>query len=48
MQLAIKKWGNSVGIRSSSTILKTLNLEPEYLVDISVENGRIIIEPINQ
>lgn len=48
MQLAIKKWGNSVGIRIPSTILKTLNLEPEYLVDISVENGRIIIEPINR
>ncbi|WP_273394054.1 AbrB/MazE/SpoVT family DNA-binding domain-containing protein [Actinobacillus porcinus] len=46
MQLAIKKWGNSVGIRIPSPILTALQLQAENIVDIRAENGKIIIEPI--
>lgn len=46
MQLAIKKWGNSVGIRIPSQILTALQLQAENIVDIRAENGKIIIEPI--
>ncbi|HHW7569641.1 TPA: AbrB/MazE/SpoVT family DNA-binding domain-containing protein [Mannheimia haemolytica] len=48
MQLAIKKWGNSVGVRIPSSILTSLQLQAENLVDIREENGKIIIEPIRQ
>lgn len=48
MQLAIKKWGNSVGVRIPSSILTALQLQAENLVDIREENGKIIIEPIRQ
>jgi len=46
MQLAIKKWGNSVGVRIPSIILNELQLQAESLIDIRVENGKIIIEPV--
>ncbi|MDD0823952.1 AbrB/MazE/SpoVT family DNA-binding domain-containing protein [Mannheimia sp. AT1] len=48
MQLAIKKWGNSVGIRIPASILATLELQAENLVEMKVEEGKIIIEPIKQ
>ncbi|MDO4431518.1 MAG: AbrB/MazE/SpoVT family DNA-binding domain-containing protein [Lonepinella koalarum] len=48
MQLAIKKWGNSVGVRIPSSILTALQLQADHLVDIRAEEGKIIIEPIRQ
>ena len=48
MQLAIKKWGNSVGVRIPASILTALQLQAENLVDIRAEDGKIIIEPIRQ
>lgn len=48
MQLAIKKWGNSVGGRIPASILTALQLQADNLVDIRAENGKIIIEPIRQ
>lgn len=48
MQLAIKKWGNSVGVRIPASILTALQLQADNLVDIRAENGTIIIEPIRQ
>ncbi|QLB42559.1 MULTISPECIES: AbrB/MazE/SpoVT family DNA-binding domain-containing protein [Mannheimia] len=48
MQLAIKKWGNSVGVRIPASILTALQLQADNLVDIRAENGKIIIEPIRQ
>ena len=46
MQVAIKKWGNSVGIRIPAVLLNSLKLQPESLVNIQEENGRLVIEPI--
>lgn len=48
MQLTIKKWGNSVGVRIPSSILTALQLNADNLIDMRVENGKIIIEPITQ
>ncbi|EXI62013.1 hypothetical protein MHD_01080 [Mannheimia granulomatis] len=48
MQLAIKKWGNSMGVRIPASILTALQLQADNLVDIRAENGKIIIEPIRQ
>lgn len=47
MQLTIKKWGNSVGVRIPHTILNELNLNIEHQVDMRIENGKIVIEPIH-
>lgn len=48
MQLAIKKWGNSVGVRIPASILTALQLQADNLVNMRAENGKIIIEPIRQ
>ncbi len=48
MQVVIKKWGNSVGIRIPSSILTALNMQVEAIVDIREEAGKIIIEPVRQ
>lgn len=48
MQLTIKKWGNSVGIRIPAPVLSELKLNVDHLVDMQVENGKIIIAPLPQ
>ncbi|MEE6030962.1 AbrB/MazE/SpoVT family DNA-binding domain-containing protein [Avibacterium paragallinarum] len=48
MQLTIKKWGNSVGIRIPAPVLSELQLNVDHLVDMQVENGKIIIAPLPQ
>lgn len=47
MQLTVKKWGNSVGVRIPAPILNALKLEADHLIDMRVEDGKIIIEPIS-
>ncbi|RDU53345.1 hypothetical protein CQA49_06775 [Helicobacter sp. MIT 00-7814] len=46
MQVSLNKWGNSVGLRIPNSILRELNLNSSSSVDVRVENGKIIIEPI--
>lgn len=43
MQTTIVKWGNSRGIRLPKMLLDSLNLTESDVVDITVENGNIII-----
>ena len=46
MQVTIRKWGNSIGVRVPAVILTELNLSADKQVDVRAEAGRIIIEPI--
>ena len=46
MQVTMRKWGNSIGVRIPAGILTELNLRAEKKVDVRAEAGRIIIEPI--
>jgi len=46
-QIAIKKSGNSVTVRIPSPILKALSLNVDDPVNIDMENGRIVITPVN-
>ncbi|NYT57436.1 AbrB/MazE/SpoVT family DNA-binding domain-containing protein [Alcaligenaceae bacterium] len=46
MRGAIKKWGNSAAIRLPSSMLKSLKLSSDDIVDIRLERGSIIIQPI--
>lgn len=44
MQTAIKKWGNSLAIRIPNPILKSLKLEEESVLDIVLQDNKIILE----
>lgn len=43
-QTAIKKWGNSQGIRLSKEIMSQIGLKENDKVEISVDNGKIVIK----
>ncbi|MBR3523992.1 MAG: AbrB/MazE/SpoVT family DNA-binding domain-containing protein [Bacilli bacterium] len=43
MELRLQKWGNSYGIRIPSSIIKSLDLNLNDLMDIKEEDDRIII-----
>ncbi len=46
MRGVIKKWGNSAAVRLPSSMIKTLKIELEDVIDIRIERGCIVIEPI--
>lgn len=46
MEAKLQKWGNSCGIRISSTILKSLNLKVNDKVELTQENDKIVISVI--
>lgn len=44
--VSLRKWGNSVGVRIPSTLLKEAHLEPGEVVEITVnEEGAILLTP---
>ncbi|OHD78589.1 MAG: multidrug transporter MatE [Spirochaetes bacterium RIFOXYC1_FULL_54_7] len=45
MQTVVQKWGNSLGIRIPSIYAKELALKNGSLVEISEDEGRIVISP---
>lgn len=45
MQTVVQKWGNSLGIRIPSIYAKELALKNGSFVEISEEDGRIVISP---
>jgi len=45
MQIIVKKWGKSLGIRIPSSYAKDLDLKNGSEVEVIEEQGRIIIEP---
>jgi antitoxin MazE len=44
MQTAIVKWGNSQGIRIPKTFLQNIKIKENDLVDVILENEKIIIK----
>ena len=48
MQVKIQKWGNSLGIRLPSTILKSLNWTTNDQLALIQKENKIIIEKTNQ
>ena len=46
MHTTVKKWGNSASVRIPAAIMNALNIQPESVVDIREEQGRIVIEPV--
>lgn len=45
MEVVIKKWGNSLGVRIPNAIAKELRLKDGSPVDIEDKNGNIVISP---
>lgn len=44
----IKKWGNSQGIRIPKGVMAEANLKEEDNVELSIYNGKIVIEKIEK
>ena len=47
-ETAIKKWGNSQGIRLSKEITNLMELNENYKVKINIQDGKMEIEKIKQ
>ena len=48
MKAKIQKWGNSLGIRIPRTVAQETSVESDSVVDITVEDGKILISPEKQ
>jgi len=48
MQTKIRKWGNSLALRIPKSFALHANLRQDELVDISIDNDKIIITPIGE
>jgi len=48
MEAVVKKWGNSLGIRIPSLIVRELSLKDGSFVDINDKGKVIIIKPIQK
>lgn len=46
MQAVVKKWGNSAAVRIPASVLEAANVCLDQPVDLRVEEGRIVIEPL--
>ncbi|HGZ70164.1 MAG TPA: AbrB/MazE/SpoVT family DNA-binding domain-containing protein [Nitratifractor sp.] len=45
MTTTISKWGNSQGLRFPKKVMELLHLSVGDKMKVSVENGRVILEP---
>lgn len=48
MESILRKWGNSIGLRIPTGLLSELQLSENSAVDLSVEDGRLIVAPKRQ
>jgi len=48
MKTQIKKWGNSAAVRIPKPLLQGVDLEIESPVELSIVNGRLVVEPIKE
>lgn len=44
--LSIKHWGNNLGVRLPQAVAKAAQLQVDQQVRISVDKGRVILEPL--
>lgn len=48
MSITLHRWGNSVGLRLPKPLLEQVGLTDGSRVDIKVEGGRLVIEPVRR
>lgn len=46
--LSIKHWGNNLGVRLPQAVAREAHLHADQQVRVSVEAGRVVIEPLNE
>lgn len=46
MKTRIQKWGNSLALRIPKSFATEIHLEQGTLVDISLHDGRLVVEPL--
>jgi len=46
MEAVLKKWGNSIGVRLPSSVLKETRLTENQRVEIRAKRGAIVIKPM--
>ena len=46
MQARVQKWGNSLAVRIPKSFATQSNLGQDSLVEMSIENGKIVLLPI--
>jgi Growth regulator len=46
MRVTVKKWGNSAAVRIPAAVMEAARIEADAVVDVSEENGRIVIVPL--
>jgi antitoxin MazE len=44
--LSIKHWGNNLGVRLPQAVARAASLHADQQVRVSVEAGRVVIEPV--
>ena len=45
MTVALKKWGNSLALRIPKDIATTLSIEYNSNMELSIENGALVLKP---
>jgi antitoxin MazE len=48
MRAQLKKWGNSLALRVPTGLLAELNLSENSTVDLKVEDGKLIVAPMQK
>jgi antitoxin MazE len=48
MQAKIRKWGNSLALRIPKSFALSVNIKQNELVDLLIDEGKIVIMPIPQ
>ena len=48
MESQIKQWGDSAAVRLSKKILAQANLDISDPIDVTVQDGRIVIQPLEK
>ena len=46
MRVTVSQWGNSLGLRLPKAIALELQLEPGHVLDMEIEDGRLIARPV--
>lgn len=48
MRVVIKKWGNSAAVRLPASMLKSLKVGIDDLMEIRVDKGTLILQPVRE
>lgn len=48
MKTRLKMWGNSLGLRIPGAFAKETRLKENSVVDLTLEDGKLIIEPVKK